>query len=182
MRKLYFLMQMAEVENLKLGQKVKCEISGYVGYVTIIGEHITGCTRIEVSREGERGSKSADSEFFYPQQLHIDEEETKWTEMAPPDEDLRVKMGQKVIDTVTKCEGYVVIINRHLFNCPQVALSPESDDVTEKKDLIWVDVPRCKPQKGSVRFTDEMKEANESESNGNSGSVGVDKSPSNDKP
>jgi heat shock protein HspQ len=166
--------------EIELGQKVQDSISGYTGIVNTIGDHISGCTRVGVHAVGEEGSKIRnDEEFFYPDQLEILEEENEYTEMDSVTES-KVETGAHVEEAVTGFEGYVVVINYHLYNCPQVAVvSTVKPGVSETGECMWFDEPRLSIIDGDD-FTNAFEDLKEEKSTA-TGSVS-DKGPSMDSP
>lgn len=166
--------------NVKLGQKVRDEISGFTGIVNTIGDHITGCTRIGVRPTGdEQTNRRGDEEFFYDAQLTIVDEETDWTEYgdrALTETDF--ELGERVRDTVTDLEGVVVVINYSLFNCPSLAIHPTNEDAEENPDVEWFDAPRL--ESVDEGFAGEFTNVQESDAVEATGSV-ADSAPRLDK-
>lgn len=164
--------------EIELGQKVQDTISGYTGIVNTIGDHISGCTRVGVYAIGEEGSqRRGDEEFFYPDQLEILEEENEYTEMDSVTE-ADVQTGARVKEAVTGFEGYIVVINYHLYNCPQVAVQTEvKPGVSEAGECKWFDEPRLSTVEGR-NYVDAFEDLKQEKSTA-TGSVS-DKGPSMD--
>lgn len=120
--------------EIELGQIVQDKISGFKGVVTMIGDHISGCTRYcaHPVDDPKRGSE----QFFYASQLDVVEEETEFTEVAEGAvTESHIKLGQRVQDEVTSFEGVVAVINYSLYNCPSVCVQ-STDDADESQ---WYD-------------------------------------------
>jgi hypothetical protein len=121
--------------DIDLGNVYEDTISGYTGVVTAIADHLTGCTRVELSQVE---SSTASSEWFYADQLRsVDAVEA-------PDYDHDVvtscdfTLAEFVRDTVTDFKGYVVTITYELFNCPRILVEAKDDE----KDVEGFDAPR----------------------------------------
>ncbi len=128
-------------EDIELGDIAEDTISGYEGVVTAIAYHLTGCTRIEISAYE---SPSADSQFFYEEQLETHGESEYDHEIVT---DTEFELGENVRDDVTGFEGYIVTITYELYNCPSVGVQSDSDE----KDTEWFDVPRVSKLDNGVR-------------------------------
>ena len=158
------------VEEIQLGQFVKDEISCYAGYVTTIGEHITGCTRIGVRGAGEDDSPVApEEEFFYPAQLEIvDDGRVEEREEAVTETDF--ELGERVRDEVTNFEGIVVVINYSLWNCPSIAVQGLSNEHDERGELEWFDAPRLAEVPGAD-YVGDYEDVQNSTIEGESGAI-----------
>lgn len=154
-------------EDIALGYKVQDKISGFTGIVNIIGEHISGCTRVAARELGEEdASVRPEQEFFFPEQLEILETETEFTDIPDiefGESDLDV--GAVYKDQVTGFTGVAVVVNYHLFNCPQ-ALVVEDD---EEREDGWFDEPRLSWRDDD--FVDQFTEVQESDVATDSGPV-----------
>lgn len=129
--------------NIKLGQLVEDEISGFLGIVTTAGDHLTGCERFGVQAVGDTGSSRMDEEFFYEDQLTVVEEETDFTDDSEKfylDHDF--ELGNRVRDEVTGFEGVVSVINYKLWNVPSVCIKSTESRSDEKPENFWVDLNR----------------------------------------
>lgn len=168
-----------EDTEIELGQLVQDEISGFTGYVTIIGDHITGCTRFGVwpAGDGEATVDRGEHEFFYEAQLEIIEEETDFTD-EPTIEDTDFELGERAHDRVSGVEGIVTVINYKLWNCPQVAL--EVDAGEDESNIEWFDAPRLEST-GGPNLIGDFEDVQNDPREAATGSV-ADKGPSNDKP
>jgi heat shock protein HspQ len=127
---------MSELDtDIDLGDTARDTISGYEGVVTAIADHLTGCTRVEISQSE---SQIASSEWFYAEQLTTDVEdlERDFTHDVVTDTDLQ--LGQRVRDSVTGYEGHIITITYELFNCPRVLVQTGGED----KETEGFDRPR----------------------------------------
>jgi hypothetical protein len=133
--------------EVQLGQHVEDQISGFTGYVTTIGDHLSGCTRFGVTSD----SGTPDEEFFYENQLEVDTEETEFTdagERAMEDES-DVSVGNRVEDEVSGFEGIATVINYKLWNCPQVLIYSDTGCDGEEPATFWTDAPQVNQVEGS---------------------------------
>jgi len=128
---------MSELDSdIALGEYVRDELSGYEAHVTAISEHLTGCTRVEISQSE---SETASSKWFYIDQVEVCDnraisKEFDHTVVTGTD----ISLGERVRDTVTRYEGVVVTIVYELFNCPRVMIQTDNDG----KETEAFDVPR----------------------------------------
>lgn len=127
--------------EVALGQLVADEISGMTGIVTMIGDHIAGCTRVQVHPNDVSESSRGNDEFFYPDQLKIIEEENKFTERAEDAiTEADIVLGQRVEDEITEFRGVASVINYSIWNCPQVLVQSRADaDESHWFDSIRLD-------------------------------------------
>lgn len=130
-------MQETEVQ---LGDLVEDQISEYEGVVHIIGDHITGCTRIGCLGASDPTNPDKES-FFYEEQLEVKNQEVD----ADPQTECEFETGQPVIDVVTGFSGVVSVINYCLYNCPQILVQP-----TDEEDPEWFDAPRLRENERGV--------------------------------
>jgi len=128
---------MSELDSdIALGEYVRDELSGYEGHVTAISEHLTGCTRVEISQSE---SQTASTEWFYIDQVEVCDNRaisTEFDHTVVTDTD--ISLGERVRDTVTGYKGIVVTIVYELFNCPRVMVQTDNDG----KETEGFDVPR----------------------------------------
>lgn len=114
--------------DVSLGQFVADEISGMEGIVTMVGDHIAGCTRVQVHPSDVSEKSRGSEEFFYPEQLKILEAENEFTERAEDSiTDSEFVLGQRVEDEVTEFRGVASVINYSIYNCPQILVQSQSD-------------------------------------------------------
>jgi len=114
--------------DIQLGQYVADNLSGMEGIVTLIGDHIAGCTRIQVHPTDVDEDSRGSGEFFYPDQLTVLEEENEFTERAEQSvTEAHVELGQRVEDEITEFRGVASVINCSIWNCPQVLVQSRSD-------------------------------------------------------
>jgi heat shock protein HspQ len=123
--------------SVDIGDKVEDQISGFEGIVTMTGDHITGCERIGVHPVD--NPRRGDQEFFYEAQLDVLEKKVFDEDVVT---DVEFDLGNTVRDEITGFEGYVVVINYQLWNCPQVLVQATESDDGEKGDSEWFDAPR----------------------------------------
>lgn len=135
-----------EDTEIELGDVHQDKISGFKGVVTTVSEHLTGCTRIGISPFGDDDSnRRGDEEFFYGAQLHSEDEKTFRTEITGvnPITETDFSLGDRVKDDVTNFEGVVSTIGFKLYNCPRVAVTPDTDGEPAKEyERRWFDAPR----------------------------------------
>jgi len=134
------------MSDLKLGMEVRDELSGFGGIVTTIGFHFDGCRRIGVTPSAEKDetvSSLPEEEFFFPRQLRVTAEKTKWTDLGATT-DHKYSLGQYLEDKVTGFEGNVTVINTNLFNQPRYLLRGDSVD-GEEADSFWTDETSLTP-------------------------------------
>jgi hypothetical protein len=127
--------------EIELGQKVQDQISGFTGIVTTVGEHFNGCERIGVYPSGEEQAASrGEQEFFFEDQLEVLEEENEFTDEVREDVyDIDLELGNIVQHIPTGFEGYIGVINYHLWNTPQIAVyRGEAEDEVNNE---WFDLP-----------------------------------------
>jgi len=125
-------------KDIEIGDIVVDSVSKYQGMVVRIGEHISGCTRIGVRARSNDKTERSSEEFFFPKQLEVRDYEP--VEIDHKDIDIDIELGERVRDKVTGFEGYAVVINRRLYNVPQVRLETDvgEGNSTETK---WIDLP-----------------------------------------
>lgn len=124
-------------KDIEIGDKVRDEISGFEGVVTLRGDHITGCERIGVhpTENPQRGQQ----EFFYEAQLSVEEKQVIDEEVVT---DVEFELGNTVRDEITAFEGVVSVINYQLWNCPQILVQSTESDEGEAAESEWFDAPR----------------------------------------
>jgi len=127
---------MAVDTEIEHGYKVKDKVSGFVGIVTLIGEHISGCTRIGAYPVGEeRTDRRGEQEFFFEEQLEVLEKHTEFTDFEVRT-DTEFELGEVVEDEISGFEGVVSVINYKLWNCPSVNVAKQYSDEAESE---WFD-------------------------------------------
>lgn len=169
--------------TIQLGQKVQDRISGFVGVVTTVGDHLSGCTRIGVQPVGdEETSMRGDEEFFFPDQLEVLEEETEFTDEAwGGPEDHHISLGQFVRDEVNGFTGVAEIINYRLWTCPQVLVKAQcKPGEDEEPDTTWADVVRL--EAGDEEFTGAFDDQFDEDDASTTGPASTDSRPRNDSP
>jgi hypothetical protein len=123
-------------EEIEHGYKVQDSISGFTGIVTLIGEHISGCTRIGVYPVGEEQAvQRGEQEFFYEEQLEVLDNDTEYTEYDVQT-DTEFDLGDVVVDELTGYSGVVGVVNYKLWNCPSLSVYSTSDNEVETE---WFD-------------------------------------------
>lgn len=156
--------------DIELGMEVRDSISGFTGIVTKMGDHLAGCTRVGVfstSPSGDRGNE----EFFFPSQLEIVSDSTVFQAKNNPVTETDFETGQLLEDEMTGFEGYAIIINYSLYNCPQIRLKSGEDP----SEAEWFDEPQLVAVSDEVEFDyDDFETATEA----TTGSVGTDKADS----
>jgi len=123
--------------DIDLGTVYEDTISGYTGVVTAIADHLTGCTRVELSQVE---SSTASSEWFYADQLRSvdDLEAPEYNHDVVTSCDFT--LGEYVRDTVTGYTGNISSITYELFNCPRIVVQSLGDGKeTEGFDVTRVE-------------------------------------------
>jgi len=163
--------------DIALGDVVRERISGMVGIVVTHAVHISGCDRYGVRPLGtERAER--DEEFYFPTELttvdpdeDVDEDLDVDLDIAAdvdPTTEVDFALGNVLEDDVSGVEGYATTITFNLFNCPQVALTPTSDET----ETEWADAPTVSVvREGLAR---EYADLVESDTESETGSVGSD--------
>lgn len=130
--------------EIELGDRVQDQISGFTGIVSTVGYHITGCTRFGVYPACDEATvKRGSEEFFFEDQLNLVNGESFKGVETTDIEDIEIELGECVRDDITGYEGYVVVINTLLWNCPQISVQREVNaGEDEKPALEWFDLPR----------------------------------------
>lgn len=125
--------------DIELGDFVEDRITETEGYVTTIGYHLTGCTRIGVEPAISRGTRG-DETFFYEDEVDVTGENylERFDVDLEPVTNADISIGQRVQDGVTGFEGVVSVINYQLFNCPHIRIQSTGDI----EDAEWIDLPR----------------------------------------
>lgn len=128
-----------------LGTKAQDEISGMEGIITAVAEHLTGCTRVELSPDNtDDTTRRGESEFFYDAQLEVVKNRIS-NEVDDPVTDVDFEVGEKVRDEVTGFKGIIVTITYELYNCPRIGIQPIETYTScnqEKAEVEWFDAPR----------------------------------------
>jgi len=156
-------------QEIGLGMIVADRVSGFEGVVTLIGHHITGCTRygvypIDVATDN-RGTR----EFFYASQLEIVDDDSKFSEEA--DEAIiesPFELGQIVKDEITGFEGVATVVNFKLWNCPAVCVQSRSDP----DESQWYDDSRLELVYDDKQFEFDDRVDPEEQNEHNTGSIG----------
>ena len=120
---------MGETDHTELlGSVVRDRVSGMEGIVTIVGDHLTGCTRIEAQPTDVSETSRGSNEFFYPAQLEVIEDTHDVAADSPdPRTSSPVSVGDQVEDEVTGFEGVACVINYKLWNTPMVSVQSLAD-------------------------------------------------------
>lgn len=174
------LAQTQDGESISLGDYVRDGISGFEGYVTIIGEHLTGCTRIQLSGgKFEDNGRTGEKDFYYPDQLTV--LDGQFGVSHDPITSTDFHLGQSVRDEISGFEGVVVVINYDLFNCPQCLVQPiDHTNTTECGEKEWFDAPRLEAT-DKQSFVDEFAELTSTDDTASTGAI-EDKGERNHRP
>jgi hypothetical protein len=122
-----------------LGAKVTHEVSGLVGMIRSVSDHITGCTRLEVQpTEYESNSMRRDGEFVFPCDVTV-EDVNFYRGGVTPETTCDITVGDTVEDEVTDMTGTASVVCCQLRTCPRVVVSTDSDDGTVAESI---DAPR----------------------------------------
>ena len=103
-----------------LGEEVQETLTGFTGFVSIRGQHLTGCNTYVVERLQDNGSVA--SETFDEKRLE------KIGEAAKPiePEDFEFEIGDVLVDTVTEFQGTVVTRAQSLTSINSYALTAKN--------------------------------------------------------
>lgn len=136
--------------DIQHGYRVEDTISGFEGIVTLIGDHISGCTRFGVHPVDD--SKRGSQEFFFEEQLEVVDQETDFVDFDV-ETDVHFELGDVVYDEVTGFRGVVTVINYKLWNSPKVHIQSSSETATtEEQDSMWLDDMRVVTTGDSTDF------------------------------
>lgn len=144
---------MYDSTEIELGQAAQDNISGFLGVVTTVGVHVSGCTRIGMQRLGdtdEPPESPSGEQFFYPEQLDVIEEDTGYMDLEPVTS-VDYELGERIRDRSTEFEGRVHVVNFKLFNCPQALAYEIGGDVDSTR---WVDDPFVTPMEDYIETPD----------------------------
>jgi len=154
---------MSETE-ISLGDIVKDRVSGFTGVVTMIGNHITGCTRYRVNPTDVSEANKGSLEFFYESQLEIVDDDSEFSDEGSESiTDTEFELGQLVRDEISGFEGIAIVINYELWNCPSICVQSQTDaDESE-----WYDDARLKLVSNEIQyeFDDVVAEEDQNEHN-----------------
>lgn len=124
-----------------LGDVAKDRVSGMTGLVTLVGEHISGCDRVQLSPTDVGDTSAGSDEFFYPAQLERLEPDASTPDIeVEPTTESHVALGDVVRDKVTGFEGTAIVINYSVWNCPSVLVQDDGD----ADESHWVDDVRLR--------------------------------------
>lgn len=145
--------------DVQLGDEVKDTISGFIGVVTTIGYHVSGCVRIGVRPKNPDNGRG-DEEFFYEDQLV--KRRSAEDEFDPVTETDFV-IGERVQDSINGFEGVVTVINFSLMNTPRILI-----ESTDEDESTWVDDVRVDSVVGKdyIERFNGVQETNEVEATG----------------
>lgn len=138
------------MSEIQLGDKVEDKISGYIGVVTTIGYHISGCTRYGL-RSTERHNESR--HFFYGDQLTVLSEEE--VDRSDAITDYEYQLGERVLEKISGDSGIVVVVNTHLYNCPTYKVTEDG------KESDWFDEVQLEETSGGQDYVDEFSKLSE---------------------
>lgn len=160
---------MTELESrIGLGNRVVDKMSGFEGVVSTVSEHLSGCSRIEVTAQGNGSQRT--KEWFYEGQLELDGGGKTFDEEPVTETD--IDLGDLVRDEVTGFKGIAVVVYFEPYNCPSVGVQPTcGGDKTEKGDLEVIDAPRLTVVRDDV--VDDFENMDD-DSATETGAVGVD--------
>lgn len=163
---------MDDTIDVELGQLVADEITGMTGIVTMIGDHIAGCTRVQVSPTDVGESSSGSDDFFFPERLKILEEDNKFTARAEQSiTESEIELGQRVEDEVTEFRGVASVINYSIWNCPQVLVQSRSDaDESQWYDSVRLDAVSDYVEYDFADVSEQIVEANNANQSSATGS------------
>jgi len=160
-------------EEIEHGYRVQDSISGFTGIVTVIGEHISGCTRIGVYPVGDgQTAQRGEQEFFFEEQLEVLDEDTEYTQYDVQT-DTEFELGDVVVDELTGYSGIISVINYKLWCCPCALVYSTSDGEVESE---WFDDVRLREAEASGVDVDSL---TEEEDTATAGSL-QDRAPRND--
>lgn len=126
----------------QLGAVATDTITGYEGVVTDVAYHVSGCARVGV-RATDDPAEADETRFFYPTQLTISDDVQTGVFEDSPVTSVGFDLGWHLRDRITQAGGIATTISFSLYNCPQVALTPVSDDAPEEPvERFWFDAPR----------------------------------------
>lgn len=156
---------MSQTTEFGLGQTVRDEISGFEGIVTRIGDHISGCKRIEVSPTNVAHDDAGETAWFYEAQLKLVDDSTQFSDdVITPFGESEFEVGQLVRDELTEFEGVASVINYPLFNCPRVLVqNPEDPDESHWFDTVRLEAMSEGPE---IEFEDVLNADEHTQSTG----------------
>ena len=155
--------------EIGLGMIVADRVSGFEGVVTLIGEHITGCTRYGVYPTDVSVTDRGKHEFFAESQLEIVDDNSKFAdEAAEAITETEFELGQVAKDEVTEFEGVISVINYKLWNCPSINLQSKQ----EADESQWYDDTRLEMVSEEAVFEFDKRVEPEEQSEHNTGPVG----------
>jgi len=144
-------------DDIVLGVRATDTISGFEGIVTTISNYLTGCTSVELIHDGGHEDRPPESDFFYEAQIDVLDGGVM-DDIGPQTSESEIPLGTKVRDTVTGIEGYVIMVQYELYECPRIGVQPTKNSV-EKPDVHGFDEPRLEVIGDGIR--DEYSEMSE---------------------
>lgn len=123
---------------LLIGHRVRCKITGYRGVVVVKALNLYRVPQYHVvSRSTDGGNRVNNSVVFDAIQLEVLDPKPIFQVEEPTD--LKFKLGDKLIDTVTKYKGVAVSVEFHMNGCIRWKLSSEhiQGDKTSMTNAIF---------------------------------------------
>lgn len=122
--------------SIKLGQKAKCKVTGFVGVAICRASYIHGVDRIDLQPPIDKDGKLLESEMFDEMQLTVVDEKCL---AAPKPEAQTIELGQLVRDRPSQIEGIAHGTCLFLNGCRRILISPKKDKDGKHIEGMWFD-------------------------------------------
>jgi hypothetical protein len=121
--------------EIKLGQKVRCRVTGFTGIVTAIASYAHMCNRVLVA-------PPVDKDGDLPEEVQIDEPQLEVLEeptfAIPTLPKQRIRLGDKVRDPFSEYAGIAMGRTVYINGCSRILVHPRHTASKEKFDSgIW---------------------------------------------
>lgn len=124
--------------DIKLGQRYKDAVTGFIGVAVEKADHINGCLQYALQPPTKEDGSKREAEWFDFQRLELVDEGVG----AVDDRTAEDLMGKKVLDRITKFTGVVVCISTPLYGEVRYGVRPTVDKDGAMRASSWFEFER----------------------------------------
>jgi DNA-directed RNA polymerase subunit E'/Rpb7 len=122
-------------EFIKLGQKVRCKVTGFTGIVDHIAVYQFGCRRVNIQPPIKKDGTLPESQLFDEPQLEVLKEKQIISVEVP---EQKFEFGQTVKDPISGVIGKVTGRAIYLNGCARVEISLKYNQKTNNYATNWL--------------------------------------------